>query len=973
MGESLSAWRERLVFALRNPWAERGIKFVLVPALVLCSLWLPPISLGARVFHTDLPLVTAKGGTVGQNGGAQLTIPSGALSGQLRLLIKPVLAGDKQAGQGPIAQALKAVPANLDVRGALYRLDAYGSRPREATLTAPLPAEAVSRDAIDLYGWTGKAWQWLPSRVEADTQQLKARLGALPKVLAVMETKPQPLAVGVDAPEVAAVNAAPLDLASELYVAGLSLNGDGSVTGQIALDSAPANLLVLPTLSNRVNGVARTDWTANIITQSKARAEHIKAIVEAVDKGGYKGLNLQYEGLDPSLRQAYATFVAELADSLHKAGKVLAVRVDEPAAAVGGWESGGYDLPALSRSADLVRVPVFSNPAYYAPGGPMEQSLRTAVGEMDRHKLQLVVSANCYEQVGNERKPLIYGDALSLASKELVAQGESNMVLPGQTLSVTLANLGSGFQVEPASNQLWFAFNDQSGVEHKIWIENADSIARKLALASQFSLHGVAVENLAGTANDAKIWDALRLARETSGRGDQSARGAAATGRYSVVWKVESKDGQLVQQGVNAADQPVVNWTAAENPGDYLISVAISEDGGKTTVGQPGSLAVLVPSPTPSPTPKPTNTPRPAAAAAAPVAQGPAPRTGVPFGYGIQVDMVTDTNYDRILGAVQQIGFGWIKQQIEWFRYNSGPGRYDWGRMDAIVDACAGRGIKVMFSVCKAPKWARPGDDDKSVAGPPADPNTYAEFLRQMATRYRGRVQAYEIWNEQNLYYEWGGRGGRLNAAKYVELLRAAYGAIKSADPGAIVISGAPTPTGWNDGDIAIDDQAYLRQMYQAGLRSVCDAVGAHPSGYNNPPDADWGSWTDPSTNRAKGHPSWFFRSTMEGYHNIMAQFGDGYKRIVPTEFGWASVDGMGVAPVQGYEYAADNTADEQAQFITRAYQLGKNWGFVGPMFLWNLNFAPVCGAGDEKAAFSIVNAGWGPRPAFSALAGMPK
>jgi len=164
-------------------------------------------------------------------------------------------------------------------------------------------------------------------------------------------------------------------------------------------------------------------------------------------------------------------------------------------------------------------------------------------------------------------------------------------------------------------------------------------------------------------------------------------------------------------------------------------------------------------------------------------------------------------------------------------------------------------GINVLLSVVKAPKWARPaGDTDQ---GPPADMNTYATFVGEMAQRYRGRVKAYEIWNEQNLYYEWGGRGRKLNAARYVELLRAAYNAIKANDPGAVVISGALTPTGYNDGDVAIDDRVYLEQMYQAGLARYCDAVGAHPSGYNNPPDADWRSFSDPSSKfGAKGHPA---------------------------------------------------------------------------------------------------------------------
>ena len=291
------------------------------------------------------------------------------------------------------------------------------------------------------------------------------------------------------------------------------------------------------------------------------------------------------------------------------------------------------------------------------------------------------------------------------------------------------------------------------------------------------------------------------------------------------------------------------------------------------------------------------------------------------------------------------------------------------GDLDRLVNDANAKGLNVLFSVVKAPAWARPADD-RSVDGPPANPQDFANFMAAVANRYQGKVQAYEIWNEQNLWYEWGGRDGRIDAARYMALLRAAYNAVKSNDPNAIVISGAPTPTGVNDGNTAVDDQAYLRAMYANGLRGVSDCIGVHPSGFNNPPNLDW---TQGGDGDFKGHPSFFFRSTMEGYRNIMLQNGDGNKKLCPTEFGWASVQGLGAGPAAGYGYAAQISEGLQAQYITQAYQMARNWGWVGPMFLWNLNFAPVSGAADEKAAFGIVRPNWSHRAAFDALAGMSK
>ena len=319
-------------------------------------------------------------------------------------------------------------------------------------------------------------------------------------------------------------------------------------------------------------------------------------------------------------------------------------------------------------------------------------------------------------------------------------------------------------------------------------------------------------------------------------------------------------------------------------------------------------------------------------------------------------------------GFVQDLGVGWFKQQVRWEYVEPSQGSYRWGEMDRIADAMQDVGVRVMFSVVAAPGWARESDEGE---GPPSDPQDFATFVGAMAARYRGRVHAYEIWNEQNLEREWS--GAPLSAADYVQLLAAAYGALKAADPQAIVVSGALAPTGINDGIVAIDDRMYLEQMYQAGLSGVCDAVGSHPYGFANPPEIYFtGGDLDP-TRGWDDHPSFFFRNTLQDYYAIMAAHGDGDKRVWATEFGWPTVDGMGVPPSPGYEYAADVDQEQQAEYIVDAYAWAKGWGHAGVLFLWNLNTWPLVGAENEMSKFSILKGDWSPRPAYIALRDAPK
>ncbi len=428
-----------------------------------------------------------------------------------------------------------------------------------------------------------------------------------------------------------------------------------------------------------------------------------------------------------------------------------------------------------------------------------------------------------------------------------------------------------------------------------------------------------------------------------------------------------------------AAAAPLTDTTYTVGSGDTLSAIGARCNVGwqqiaaangianpnRISVGQklnvPGSDGCSAPAPrAAAPAPAQSQAPSAPPQQAAPVAAAPSG-----FGYGIQVH--APGGDQRSIDAVKDLGFNWVKQQVEWHRHEGAPGQYDFGGLDTLVNQANASGVNVLFSVVKAPGWARPGNTDHSVEGPPADPQAFANFLGAMANHFRGRVAAYEVWNEQNLHYEWGNEP--INAGRYVQMLCASYRSIKASDPGATVVSGAMTPTGVNN-HLAMDDVVYLRQMYNAGLRGCANAIGAHPSGFNNPATAavGWAGNADFS-----GHRSFYYRGTMESYRNVMCAYGDCGKKIWVTEFGWATTENTGAGPAPGYGYAGQNSEAQQAQYLVDAFNMAKRWGWVGPMFVWNLNFAPVAGPHDEKAAFGIVKNDWSPRPAYHALKSMPK
>lgn len=354
------------------------------------------------------------------------------------------------------------------------------------------------------------------------------------------------------------------------------------------------------------------------------------------------------------------------------------------------------------------------------------------------------------------------------------------------------------------------------------------------------------------------------------------------------------------------------------------------------------------------------------------------------FGYGIAIHGTGGGNVDYMAGQVQGLGLGWVKQQMRWSDLEMDPGVFKWDDYDWVADASAEKGLKLMFSVLDAPDWLREDyvDENPQVA-PPEDLAAFADFLGTVVDRYKGRLHAIEVWNEQNLDREWDTAEG-VSAERYVEMLRLAYQAIKSRDPSVIVISGALSPVGFTGTDennpervIIVDDLTYFDQLVAAGLLNYCDCVGAHHNGINVPPDVGWDEgYNDPDA-QFRGpfdNPdhSWAFKSTLWGYHDRIAAAG-GDKPLCVTEFGWATAEGFEGFP-PGFEFALDNTLEEQAQWDVEAFQLMRQWGFVRLAFLWNLNFSQLgWGPEDPNAPYAITDFQGVARPAFNAIGAMEK
>ncbi|MCL4396361.1 MAG: glycosyl hydrolase family 18 protein [Chloroflexi bacterium] len=949
--------------------AGRLAYLLVLPVLLLFALVLPPISLPQRLFGGGGPSYTTvyagKAGSVSDADGNKFSIPAGASKDSVS--IKLTALSQDEFAKSAAAQTL---PPALAVKSRFYQPSLQGSMPARALLSVAIPYGIDSLGALDVYGVTGKKWSKLPFQLYRDQQRIDVNLtGAIPDGVLVVQTRPQAPVISADLSTSAPLPASANGVLAEVSPVGLTIADNGGIAGSIssqAAAGASSPYQVLPTISDLVGGQLRSDLVDIMITNSNLRQQHIQALVDLTVEKLYPGVNIDYQGATPDNKNDFTGFIQDLAKALHAKDKVLSVTLAAPVPkSAETWDTGPYDWDAIARAADIVRIPLpLNNNAYTGNPSPVETYLQWAVGRMDRYKIDLSFSMLSRDEFSNSYSPINLTDALKIIGPVSI----SDNIQPGGQATFDLPKMrDAGFKYDPVTGLYSFAYSDSQGQAHTVWLESADSLAKKLAIAAQFNLRGVALRDF-GDSLEARAWDVLKQYRQAQTPAFQSAP--------AIVWRV---NGQAV--GKAPVSDPKFVWTVPDQIGDTQVEAYLSFDDGQGLAGSAGSTVVQVAqNTTPSKagtgsTSKPTatkasNSGNSTAPAATKTVRPPAPQpTPKPppapasnfvgqnlFNYGAQLNWTNADNSSE-MGTLNQMGFKWAKIQVRWCDISGSKTQADLSQIGRLLDTANAHGIKVMLSIVCAPKWSR-ADGGAGGSGPPDNMQDAADFMGGVASFFCGNpaLGAIEVWNEHNLLTEWHGKP--ISAALYMDMLKRSYTSIKQKCPRVIVVSGAPTPTGVTN-STAMDDVAFLTQLYQNGLKDYSDAIGAHPSGFGNAPDVPPG--TPNATGQFQGHRSFYFRGTMEAYRAVMVQFGDRNKQIWPTEFGW----GVDPSPKPGYEYEKFITESQQAAWLVKAYQLMKSWGYVGVGFVWNLDFTDMS---NETGAFHILG-----RPAFGALAGMAK
>lgn len=156
---------------------------------------------------------------------------------------------------------------------------------------------------------------------------------------------------------------------------------------------------------------------------------------------------------------------------------------------------------------------------------------------------------------------------------------------------------------------------------------------------------------------------------------------------------------------------------------------------------------------------------------------------------------------------------------VAWSQLQPKENEWDFRRLDFALSVANSSGYDVLLTFGRTPRWASAQPDNRSFYGageaaPPRNMNDFAKFVRRVASRYKGRIKLYEVWNEP-------ASGGMFSGTveQMVEMTRIVDRELGRVDPKARIV--CPSPAKY----VSLD---WFGRFVAAGGASYCDIIGYH-------------------------------------------------------------------------------------------------------------------------------------------------
>ena len=343
-----------------------------------------------------------------------------------------------------------------------------------------------------------------------------------------------------------------------------------------------------------------------------------------------------------------------------------------------------------------------------------------------------------------------------------------------------------------------------------------------------------------------------------------------------------------------------------------------------------------------------------------------------PYGINTFLQLEPDpAKVEQQLRQISEIGFGWIRQEFPWEDIEiHAKGDFDdrrnvdaigvvsaWDKYDRMVDWADEYGIQIQVRLSNPPRWAQISEDAGDMA-PPTNMQDYVDFAVAVAERYQGRVQYFQIWNEPNIYPEWGDLDP-VSPERYTDLLCQTYTALKAVDPNIVVISGALAPT-VELSERNLNDFIFLERMYAAGAGACFDVLSMQGYGLNS----------GPSDKRMR--PTTVNISRNLYIREMMVKHGDAHKPIWLSEAAWNSVPSEADYPdtIDARYNFGQMTQQQAARYMPLFYErVQREWPWVGVVNYWFFTLPDDSRKDESMYYFRLAEPDYNAeKPSFSGL-----
>jgi hypothetical protein len=174
------------------------------------------------------------------------------------------------------------------------------------------------------------------------------------------------------------------------------------------------------------------------------------------------------------------------------------------------------------------------------------------------------------------------------------------------------------------------------------------------------------------------------------------------------------------------------------------------------------------------------------------------------------------TNSQEEYALLDHLGANWILATFYWGNIEPSNNQWDFDSYDKYVNTAKEAGKKVLGILGYDAAWIHDKGKSRKYI-PPDKLHFFLEYVRQTSAHFRGRVDAWCIWNEPNFLF-WQG-----SKEEYFELARQAADALREIDPDVILLGGA------FNRNITGLPQAYIRGLFESGAMEKADAIAFHP------------------------------------------------------------------------------------------------------------------------------------------------